>query len=194
MKTLQIDKRVLIARLKQPKRHIERLIDPTKPPAAVLVPIIERDSGLTVLFTQKTSHLRLHAGQNCFPGGRYETTDKDLLATALRETEEEIGVSAHEITIMGQLPQVDSVSGGGFAITPYVALVDANAKFNLDPNEVAAIFEVPLMGLIDPSKHISKIRMLSGKPRKYYVIDHPKHYIWGATAQIIVDLKMVLLG
>lgn len=194
MKPSQIDKHILMERLKHPKCRIERQIDPAKPPAAVLVPIIEHETELTILFTQKTPHLRLHAGQNCFPGGRYETVDKDLLTTALRETEEEIGLAMNKIEIIGQLPQVDSVSGGGFAITPYVGLINPNTKFKLDPNEVAAIFEIPLTELIDEQRHLCKNRMLEGKPRHYYIIEHPKHYIWGATAQIIVDLAMYLLN
>lgn len=154
-------------------------------PSAVLLPIIEKAGELQVILTRRTSHLRHHAGQICFPGGRKESTDQSLLATALRETEEEIGVSSQKIQILGRLNSQPVLSS--FLISPYVATLAPQAKFKLDPNEVADLFYVPLAYLMDQKKHWQL-----KKNHPYYPWIHfipwQNQLIWGATAAIIRNL------
>ena len=120
-------------------------------PAAVLFPIVQRPQGHTVLLTQRTDHLRDHAGQVSFPGGRVDAVDVSPQATALRETQEEIGLSPSHIEIFGYLPQY--YTGTGFVVTPVVGLLTPPFELQPDPFEVAEIFEVPLSFLLDPANH-----------------------------------------
>src|SRR5574343_2042606 len=126
-------------------------LDQPLTPAAVLFPIVLRDDGHTVLLTQRTAHLRDHAGQISFPGGRVEAHDATPMDTALRETEEEIGLSRERVEIVGLLPEYRT--GTGFRVTPVVALVTHPFDLQTDPFEVAEIFEVPLAFLLDPANH-----------------------------------------
>ena len=119
--------------------------------AAVLVPVIERPEGLTVLFTQRTAHLNDHAGQVSFPGGRCEVTDASPVFTALRETEEEIGLAPELIEILGILSEYRT--GTGFSVTPVVGLVRPPFDLHPDSFEVAEVFETPLAFLLDPANH-----------------------------------------
>ncbi|MEQ8206706.1 MAG: CoA pyrophosphatase, partial [Woeseia sp.] len=116
-------------------------------PSAVLIPIVERREGLTVLLTERAAHLKHHPGQISFPGGRMELSDRDLRETALRETQEEIGVGPEQVAVAGYLTPLPTVSG--YAVTPIVGLVDANVVLRIDQREVAAAFEVPLEFLLD---------------------------------------------
>ena len=161
-------------------------------PAAVLVPLVEHRSGLTVLLTQRTAHLTDHAGQVSFPGGRVEPHDADAVATALRETEEEIGLHRRHVEIVGQMN--DYITGTGFLVTPVVGFVTPGFTLNLDPFEVAEAFEVPLDFLLDPANHARKQLMYKGRLREYYAMPYNGHYIWGATAGMIVNLARRLKG
>jgi 8-oxo-dGTP pyrophosphatase MutT (NUDIX family) len=155
-------------------------------PAAVLVPIVERKIGLHVIFTLRSEHLPAHAGQVSFPGGRAEPTDDDAVATALRETQEEIGLTRDFISIIGALDPYET--GTGFAIKPVVAFV--REGFDLRPNaaEVAAVFEVPLRFLMDPTNHERHMRVWQGRERHFYAMTFDGQYIWGATAGMLVNL------
>jgi 8-oxo-dGTP pyrophosphatase MutT (NUDIX family) len=162
-------------------------------PAAVLVPLIERDDGLWVLLTQRTPHLSAHAGQIAFPGGRREEADADEVAAALRETEEEIGLSRRRVEIVGRLDTY--VTGTGFEITPVVGLIRAPYPTVIDPVEVAEIFEVPLAFVLDPGNHRRETRQGStGLIRTFFVLPYENRYIWGATAGMLVNLAEVLGG
>ena len=158
--------------------------------AAVLVPIVERREGFTVLLTQRTDHLSAHAGQISFPGGRLESTDAGLEAAALRETEEEVGLMRDRIEVVGQLDLY--VTRTGFEVTPVVGIVTPPFSLTPDPFEVADVFEVPLSFVIDPANHLKQSRLHNGIQRQFYVLPYDNRYIWGATAGMLVNLSEVL--
>lgn len=160
--------------------------------AAVLVPVIERPEGLTVLFTQRTAHLTDHAGQVSFPGGRCEVTDASPVFTALRETEEEIGLAPELIEILGILPEYRT--GTGFSVTPVVGLVRPPFDLNPDSFEVAEVFETPLAFLLDPANHQRHSMEIGGVLRHYYAMPYEGYFIWGATAGMLVSLHRQLYG
>ena len=153
--------------------------------AAVLVPIVEREEP-TVLLTKRTDHLHHHAGQISFPGGRVEPEDVDFVDTALRETEEEIGLTRDFVEIAGYLDEYQT--GTGFHITPVVGFVRPGFALDLDDFEVAEAFEVPLSFLFDPANHQRHARVWEGKERRYYAMPYGDYYIWGATAGMLMNL------
>ena len=155
-------------------------------PAAVLFPIVLRQDGHTVLLTQRTAHLRDHAGQISFPGGRVEESDQSTLHTALRETEEEIGLAREHIEPIGYLPEYRT--GTGFRVTPVVALVRPPFDLRIDPFEVADAFEVPLAFLLDPANHQRHSIHHRGALRQYFAMPYGDYFIWGATAGMIRSL------
>lgn len=155
-------------------------------PAAVLVPLIERPSGLTMLLTQRTEHLNAHAGQISFPGGRLEHHDDGPIAAALRETEEETGIAPEHVDVIGRLDVYQTVTG--FAVTPIVGFVRPAFRLTLDTFEVAAAFEVPLTFLMDPTNHRRDSGMRGGVRRHWYAMPYDDRYIWGATAGMIINL------
>ena len=161
-------------------------------PAAVLVPVIERPEGLTVLFTQRTAHLNDHAGQVSFPGGRCEETDPTPVFTALRETAEEIGLAPELVEVLGILPEYRT--GTGFSVTPVVGLVRPPFELNPDSFEVAEIFETPLSFLLDPANHQRHSMEIGGVLRHYYAMPYEGYFIWGATAGMLVSLHRLLYG
>jgi len=164
--------------------------DPPLRPAAVLVGLVERDDGLTVLLTRRTDHLQHHPGQVSFPGGHIERHDPNAVAAALRETEEEIGLPATHIKVIGRLDTY--VTRTGFEVTPVVAMIAPPFDLSPDPYEVAEVFEVPLAFLMDPNNHQRHERELDGIKRFFYAMPYGDHFIWGATAGMIVDLYQVL--
>lgn len=161
-------------------------------PAAVLVGLVERPAGTTVLFTRRTDGLRHHAGQISFPGGGCEPEDADATACALRETREEIGLEAGWIEVVGRLNSY--VTGTGYAITPVVGFIRSGFAVTPDPSEVAEIFEVPLAFLLDPANHQRGSRTIAGGTRHFYAIPYGDYYIWGATASMLVDLHRKVYG
>ena len=156
-------------------------------PAAVLIPMIEREDQLSVLLTQRAMHLKHHAGQISFPGGKQEPDDDTLLDTALRETEEEIGISAAKIEIIGQLPSYRTISY--FEVRPFIGLVEPSYELILDTNEVAEAFEVPLAFLMDQSNHLIHQVKRKGQSHPIYFIPWQDKIIWGATAAFIRNLS-----
>lgn len=152
-------------------------------PAAVLIPIIEREQALTVLFTQRAKHLKHHPGQVSFPGGKQEASDRDLQHTALRETEEEIGISANLIDVIGSLPKFRTISR--YEVTPFVSFVSPNFSLNLDENEVDNVFEVPLNHLLDQSQHLIHWVKRGEQRHPIYFIQWQDKTIWGATAAFV---------
>jgi 8-oxo-dGTP pyrophosphatase MutT (NUDIX family) len=154
--------------------------------AAVLVPIVEHADELTVLLTERATHLRQHAGQISFPGGRIEPDDLDVVQAALRESEEEIGLSREHVTFAGFLEPQLVLSG--FWITPVVGFVRPGFELHLDPREVASTFEVPLAHILDPGHHRSRERLIGSTQVQVYDIPFGERHIWGATAAILLSL------
>jgi 8-oxo-dGTP pyrophosphatase MutT (NUDIX family) len=164
---------------------------PTSPiPAAVLVPIVDHDSGLTVLLTQRASTLKNHAGQISFPGGRIESTDLNPLEAALRETEEEIGIGREYITFAGYLESQLVLSG--YWVTPVVAFLRPGFELRLDHREVEFALEVPLCHILDPGNHRARTRELGAVTVQVYDIPYQDHNIWGATAGMLMSLYRLL--
>ena len=160
--------------------------------AAVLVPIVRRPGGLTVLLTQRTEHLTNHAGQVSFPGGRAEEDDSSPIETALRETEEEIGLTRRHVEIIGVLP--DHVTASAYIVTPVVGLVTPPFDLTAESNEVADIFEVPLTFLMDGMNHQRMSFDLpdGGGRRSFYAMPYERFFIWGATAGMLRNLFHLL--
>ena len=172
----------------------KRFFDRTPANASVLVPLVLRDD-LTVLLTQRTAHLNDHPNQISFPGGRVEAGDADATATALREAEEEVGLPASFIDVLGCLPEY--TTGTGFVVTPVVALVRAGFAPRPDPFEVAEVFEVPLAFLMDPRNHRRHQVEVGGARREFLSMPWDGHdpqgqprryFIWGATAAMLRNL------
>jgi 8-oxo-dGTP pyrophosphatase MutT (NUDIX family) len=159
-------------------------------PASVLIPIVARAPELTVLFTQRTAHLKDHSGQVSFPGGRAEPKDPTPEATALRETHEEIGLEARYVELLGRLPEYHTRTG--FRVTPVVGVVSPPFELRPDPYEVEAVFEVPLSFLLDPRNHQRHSREWLGETRWFFAISWQERYIWGATAGMLVNLYRYL--
>lgn len=165
----------------------------TLKPAAVLVPLVERPEGLTVLLTQRTAHLEHHAGQISFPGGRTEDSDDGPVETALREAKEEIGLHRRHVReIAGYLDLYQTVTG--FLVTPVVGFVEPPFELALDAFEVAEAFEVPLEFILDPRHHEYRGMFYKGQQRRYYVIPYENRFIWGATAAMLVGFARRLNG
>lgn len=154
--------------------------------AAVLVPLVAHESGMTVLLTLRTDHLNDHAGQVSFPGGRVEPEDSDSIATALRETEEEIGLSPSYVEVLGYLDRYRTITG--FDIEPVVGIVQPGFQLMPDPFEVAEVFEVPLGQILERANFRRQSRLHQGERRHFYEIPHDQFHIWGATAGILHNL------
>jgi 8-oxo-dGTP pyrophosphatase MutT (NUDIX family) len=159
-------------------------------PASVLIPVIEREAGLTVLFTRRTEHLQAHAGQISFPGGGAEPSDASSIETALRETQEEIGLHPRQVEVLGTLEDHPTVTG--YLVTPVVGLVSPPFELRLDEFEVAEIFEVPLVFLLDPANHRRDSMIREGRRRDFDAVPYGPHYIWGATAAMLLQFHAYL--
>jgi len=156
-------------------------------PAAVLVPLVEREGGHTVLLTRRADHLHDHPGQVCFPGGRLDGTDRGPIDAALRETAEEIGLGRESIELAGLLDGYETVTGYG--VTPVVAFVRPGFTLTLDAFEVAEAFEVPLAFFLDEASRRIHSRVRDGRRRYYYAFEYGERYVWGATAGMLVNLQ-----
>lgn len=161
-------------------------------PAAVLVPLVLHPQGINVLLTRRTDHLHHHPGQISFPGGRVEAGDASRVMTALRETEEEIGLGPEQVELLGHLPEY--LTGTGFCVTPVIGLVHPPFELQLDTFEVAEVFEVPLDFLMNPDNHKIHSMEYQGRMREYHAMPYGDYYIWGATAGILVSLYGSLCG
>ncbi len=160
--------------------------------AAVLVPIVNRAGRAHLLLTQRTAHLDDHAGQISFPGGRVEAGDASREETALRETEEEIGLPRGAVALLGRLPNYEIPSG--FRIAPVVGWIEPPLALKPDPFEVAEIFEAPLAHFLEPGHYQRREFRFRGRHRHYLAIPFEGRYIWGATAGMLYDLCRVLRG
>jgi 8-oxo-dGTP pyrophosphatase MutT (NUDIX family) len=195
-----VDRRELMRRLALPHpepapgdRHVFGL-PPGAPAteAAVMLPLVQREGAISVLFTQRTPHLNDHAGQISFPGGRVEPDDPSREATALRETEEEIGLARSRIEVLGRLPVYEVPSG--FRITPVVGWIDAPFDLAPDAFEVAEVFEVPVEHFLDPARYVRREYHYRDRHRHYLAVPYEGRYIWGATAGMLYAFCQVLLA
>lgn len=159
------------------------LVTPNARPAAVLIAMIEREKGLSVLLTKRADKLRDHSGQIAFPGGKIDAGDADAIAAAVRESQEEINLDVNEVEVLGQLP--DYYSGSGFRISPVIGLVRPEASFSANPDEVDFVFEVPLAFIMDAENYNLGKRVLSGKKRTFFEFKYEQYHVWGITAGII---------
>lgn len=160
-------------------------------PAGVLIPIIAREDALSVLLTRRSARLRYHAGQVSFPGGGMEPGDKHILATALRETQEEVGIAPRDIEVAGYLPPAPTVTG--YAVTPVVGLLAGEPRLSLDPIEVERAFEVPLGFLLDAANERHTEHDLHGVRVPVIEFLYDTERIWGATAGMLISLRQALL-
>ena len=154
--------------------------------AAVLITLIQRQHGLSLLLTRRTAHLKHHAGQISFPGGRIEADDASEIAAALREAQEEIGLNSAEVDILGVLP--DYCTGTGYRVTPVVAYVRSAPELQSEVNEVAEIFEVPLAYLMNGQHHQRRSAVTPMQRRVFYTMPYEGYFIWGATAAMLRNL------
>jgi 8-oxo-dGTP pyrophosphatase MutT (NUDIX family) len=158
--------------------------------AGVMVGCVEREHGLNVILIHRAEHLKHHPGQVAFPGGKYEDSDRSIISTAIRETEEEIGIPGKQIRVLGTLPELITVSR--FLVTPVIALVSPDYRPRPDKNEVASVFEVPASYLFDIQQLYSQIFRLGSVNHRVFAIPYEEHFIWGVTAQIIQALQIQL--
>lgn len=159
-------------------------------PAAVLVPVVNRPAGLTMLLTQRSADLPDHPGQISFPGGRVEPEDASTAHAALREAAEEVGLPAERVVVLGELAPYETVTG--YRVSPIVGWVEPPFCLTPDPVEVADVFEVPLAFLLDPQNQKRHFRMLGELRRDFWAISYGERYIWGATAAMLMMLDRTL--
>jgi len=171
-------------------RRLQRHFPANPVPAAVLVALVDRPDGLTVLLTQRASQLAKHAAQISFPGGRLEESDADIASAAVREAQEEIGLDPMRVRVFGYLP--DHIVISGFRVTPVLSLV--TPPFDLVPNpaEVAEVFEVPVSHVFDRNNHEARLRRVGDEDMLLFDIPYEGHSIWGATAGMLLTfVRMV---
>lgn len=171
-------------------RRLARHIPPNPVPAAVLVPLIDRPEGLTVLLTQRASQMARHAAQIAFPGGRLDQDDADVASAALREAYEEIGLEPARVQVFGYLPDHAVISG--FRVTPVLGLVAPPFSLQLNPAEVAGVFEVPLPHVLDSANHKARLRRVGDEELLLYDIPWEGQNIWGATAGMLLTFVRML--
>jgi len=159
--------------------------------AAVLIPIICREQSLSVLLTERSPNMKHHAGQISFPGGRMDPEDPDIRATALRETQEEVGIDPADVEIVGYLDPNPTVTG--YAVTPVVALVELRQELIIDPLEVRSAFEVPLPFLLDEGNQEQSEREFMGVTVPIAEFNYGQYRIWGATAGMLIEFRKFLL-
>jgi 8-oxo-dGTP pyrophosphatase MutT (NUDIX family) len=160
-------------------------------PAAVLIALVSRPQEISILLTQRAAHLYDHAGQISFPGGCIEAQDRSPVAAALREAQEEIGLPANDVEVLGSMPSY--LTATGFSIVPVVSLVQPNFTMTPDAFEVAAVFEVPLAFITDPANHrLYQLELPDGQQRQYYAMSWGEYFIWGATAGMLRNLYHLL--
>lgn len=167
-----------------------RLENAPKRPAAVLVPIVERGHGLSLILTKRSAALKYHPGQISFPGGKVEASDASPMAAALREAEEEIGLLPESVRLFGALPSHETVTR--FDVYPFLGQVPDDSVWRIDAGEVAEVFEVPLTHVLRAKNFVVHDRLWQGRVRRYYAVPLGPYYIWGATARILRQIATIV--
>lgn len=165
--------------------------DPRYRRAAVLIPLFKKNGEYHILFTRRTDKVEHHKGQISFPGGRQDKKDKDLLATALREAREEMGIEEKDVHILGELDDICTATTG-FCVSPFVALIPYPYPYKVNRQEIEEVIEVPLSGLLDDRRFRQELYEKDGQPIPVYFYQHQDHTIWGATAKILKQLLDLL--
>ncbi|HEX5513335.1 MAG TPA: CoA pyrophosphatase [Gammaproteobacteria bacterium] len=189
MDKLSLQRRIAAATACQVDQGI-RKGDARLVPAAVLIPLIEREEGMHILLTRRTDTLRSHPGQISFPGGRIEPSDASIEAAALRESQEEIGLPPNRVEILGRLGCWRIRTG--YIIYPVIGMIELPVVLKPDPSEVAEIFEVPLSFLLNPKNHKPHIIEYDGERHEFVAMPYGEYYIWGATAGMLHTLYHTL--
>lgn len=160
--------------------------------ASVLLPLVRNtnDDHWDLILTRRSEHLKHHPGEISFPGGRFENSDKDLMTTAKRETQEEIGIEPSQIQLIGKLPKQNTISS--YQVTPFVGIIEPPYQLTIDKNEVEEVFLVPLTFLLNSKNQKKAKRKLGEQSFSYYVFEYNQYYIWGATAKMIVNFSRML--
>jgi 8-oxo-dGTP pyrophosphatase MutT (NUDIX family) len=184
------DMQWLVGAPPQVRERVRAALPSRRVPAAVLVPLVERVDGMTVLLTQRAATLKEHAGQISFPGGRIEPDDADAWRAALREAHEEIGLAEAFVEFAGYLP--DHWVGTGFRVTPVVGFVNPAYELRIAAEEVHDVFEVPLEFILDSANHQTRTREFGGVMLETYDIPYGDRIIWGATAWMLLTLRRLL--
>ncbi len=170
--------------------RLDKLIGPrmlaSLRPAAVLAPVVRRGTALSMVFTVRSAHLRSHGGQISFPGGGRDPGDNDAIGTALREAREEIGLDPTQVEVVGYLDDYPTLTR--YLITPIVGVIDGDPRWQLDENEVAEVFEVPLSLVLDPRSYERKHFSRDGLNLPFFELNWERHRIWGATAGMLWNL------
>jgi 8-oxo-dGTP pyrophosphatase MutT (NUDIX family) len=168
----------------------ETLNDPSLKQAAVLVLVSSRNRELCVLFTKRTEAVAYHKGEISFPGGARDCGDSDLRATALRETEEELGIKPSDVIVMGELD--DIATGSGFCVRPFVGVTKEGYTVTPNRAEIDSVIEVPLQVLLSPESRRAETRWINGRPVRAWSFVYQGHLIWGATGRIVDKLGVVV--
>ena len=173
-------------RLKQAlsQRRKQRIVDASRVPSAVLIPIYYKDGEYYILFTKRTDTVKDHKGQISFPGGAYEEQDGTLVNTCLRECAEEIGLPAERVELLGELDDLPTTTSN-YVISPFVAVIPWPCSFKVDPKEVEEIIEVPLSALLDKDCLRQETEIVDGQVVNKYEYHYQGRIIWGATARIL---------
>ena len=164
--------------------HKERIVDESLTPSAVIVPLFHSEGECHLLFTERSDEVNFHKGQICFPGGTWEPGDASLLDTALREVNEEIGLDAKDVEILGELDDNLTVTSG-YVISPFVAFIPYPYTFRVDGREIKRVFSVPLSALMDEAILREEYQTFDDKTMPVYFYEYEGHVIWGATARIL---------
>lgn len=172
-------------------RSVREQLSATLKPAGVLIPVMQRAASLSVLLTQRSAELKHHAGQVSFPGGRMEEHDADVRAAALRETHEEVGIEPEQVTIIGFLGAMPTITG--YAVTPVVGLVSDTAELEIDHTEVEYTFEVPLDFVLDEANEQRVERDFHGRRFRMVEFHYEEQRIWGATAQMLITFRELVI-
>jgi len=174
------------------RRSKASIQDPRLKRAAILIPLFKKEGEYHILLTRRTDKVAHHKGQISFPGGQQDKKDKNLLATALREAQEEMGIEEKDVHILGELDDICTATTD-FCVSPFVALIPYPYSFRINPLEIEEVIEVPLSALFDETQFHQEVGLKNGRTFPVYFYQHKDHTIWGVTASILRQLLELIL-